>query len=266
MLNETAKRVADLLAISLRLRNEWFPSEKTWRPWFRGHINAEWPLCPKIFRLQSAARPIRVIEDEIRQEFTMRAPGLSGTRIADPWESYFTMQHYGAPTRLLDWTEGALIGLYFATRDHVPPADAAVWILDPFWLNQQVVGEREVIAPAARPGILESDIKRYEPWLPPRYSETGLNQLPVAVYPTYTARRISTQRSCFTIHGADPEGLDNLFSRRDAHVARVAVPARAVTQIKAELSMAGIDETAIFPDLDGLGRFLNSLFDAEREE
>lgn len=266
MRKEVAKSIADLLAISLRLRNGWFPEEKTWRPWFRGHINGRWPLCPKIFRLQSSARPIRVIEDEIRQEFTMRAPGFSGGRIADPWESYFTMQHYGAPTRLLDWTEGALIGLYFATRDHVPPDDAAVWILDPYWLNQQVVGEREVVAPAATPGMLKSEVDRYQPWLPPRNSGTELKPLPVAVYPTYTARRISTQRSCFTIHGADPEGLHKVFDRRDAHVACVVVPSRSVAKIKAELSIAGIDETAIFPDLDGLGRFLNNLFDEEREQ
>jgi hypothetical protein len=51
------------------------------------------------------------IEHEIREEFATRAPALSDyVKLSDDsvlynWESYFVMQHYGAPTRLLDWTE-----------------------------------------------------------------------------------------------------------------------------------------------------------------
>ena len=81
-----------------------------------------------------------IVEDELRQEFIIRAPSLSAERPQNSWEWYFLMQHSGAPTRLLDWTEGALIALYFAVRNKLDETDAAVWVLNPWSLNEHVLG------------------------------------------------------------------------------------------------------------------------------
>ncbi len=175
------------------------------------------------------------------------------------------MQHFGAPTRLLDWTEGALIALYFAVRDSKGDDDAAIWILDPWWLNKRVVNEREVIPPGAEIGISTPDSDRYKPWLPDRYSTDKLPTLPVAVYPTHSARRISTQRSCFTIHGSDQDTLETLAGERDAHIAKVTVPHTEIPTIKEQLAVAGVDEVTIFPDLDGLGRYLSAVLQSEAD-
>src|SRR6516164_9147939 len=76
----------------------------------------------------------------LRTEFKRRGGQLTAEKPADRWEWYFLMQHYGAPTRLLDWTDGALIALYFAVRPHVESDEfegknAVVWALDPGCLN-----------------------------------------------------------------------------------------------------------------------------------
>jgi hypothetical protein len=50
------------------------------------------------------------------------------------------MQHHGVPTRLLDWSDGALIALHFALRDKaVPPTSGSViYVLDPYSLLKEL--------------------------------------------------------------------------------------------------------------------------------
>src|SRR5271166_2022212 len=144
----------------------------------------------------------RKSEDEIREEFATRAPALSRFEAipAGDWDFYLLMQHYGAPTRLLDWTESPTIALYFALRDNRGYYDSAVWMLDPYKLNERVVKNEEVVSPGAI-GVSRADLKRVLPWLPGRWTRKAIPDYPLAIFPTHIARRISSQKSCFTIHG-----------------------------------------------------------------
>jgi FRG domain len=256
----TVTNVPDFLALAMKFTKQWFSDEKNWGPWFRGHADSTWELTPKLYRDKPPTRGLRAVEDELRQEFVVRAPSLSQERPQNSWEAYFLMQHSGAPTRLLDWTEAALIALYFAIRDKQNKNDAAVWVLDPWWLNKEVLHVPEVIPPGAEAGLFKVDSERYKPWLPDRYEvETELKEnLPVAVYPTHFAKRISSQRSCFTIHGSDPRGFDKLPGGQSMRLAKITIPGSAIHNIEESLSIAGIDEVTVFPDLDGLGRYLAS--------
>jgi GNAT superfamily N-acetyltransferase len=262
---EIARDVTEYVLLSTQIKKDWFAKEPTWIPWFRGHKRASWKLTPSLYRFPTPHRGLRIIEDEIRQEFIMRAPGLTNLHPQNSWEWYFLMQHSAAPTRLLDWTESALIGLYFAVRDNRGDEDAAVWALDPWWLNKRVVGKSEVVPPGSTIGLSKKDGQRYDPWLPDRYaSEKKLSKaLPVAIYPNHTAPRISTQRSCFTIHGSQWDGLDAISEEKNARLIKIVVPGPSVRVVKEQLMVSGIDEVTIFPDTDGLGRSLMTMLKTE---
>lgn len=246
---KTARSVEDFVSIVSQLRTKW--KMNSVMPWFRGQANADWPLIPKFYRY---AATDRVDEDNVREEFIVRAPTLSDITPATPWDWYFLMQHYGAPTRLLDWTEGALIGLYFAVRERTGIQDAAVWVLDPWVLNMRVVGKDEVVPPGDA-GTTAQDKGRYTKWLPERYEpKKRWPNRPVAIYPGHIIRRIGAQRSCFTIHGSDRRGLEDISKDIKCTLLKIIIPSWKAKAIRRSLDTCGVDETTVFPDLTGLSK------------
>ena len=144
------KRVGSLRAFvdyALSLRAEWAHEDREapeyCELWFRGEPDADTksPLRPGRYRFASMDEDEQ--EDELRYSFSQRGIQFSGSyRPSTDWEWYFLMQHYGAPTRLLDWTKGAFLGLYFALRSNDGSTDAAVWVLDAWWLNRKAIRSR----------------------------------------------------------------------------------------------------------------------------
>jgi hypothetical protein len=175
----------------------------------------------------------------------------------DDREWYFLMQHHRAPTRLLDWTDGALIALYFAVGSQKHYKNAAVWMLDPSWLNQEVlskIDENNHIE-----GVLLPYWKEAEPWFPEPFEQVLHVTYPVAIDPPHLAHRISVQRSRFTVHGKSKRGLEPFVAGvPKPRLVKFVVPNRVGRQIFTNLSTCGIMETSVFPDLEGLSKELET--------
>lgn len=93
---------------------------------FRGEENLyKTALTPKLFRKNFSSNHQEI---EIIDEFKRQHPEYSQTcqNIFD-WLS--VMQHYGIPTRLLDWTTNLLVGLYFATEPSRTKKDGALYFM-----------------------------------------------------------------------------------------------------------------------------------------
>ncbi len=254
----TAETLRQFMKCVEEIRRAW-DTKKDGEPslWYRGVQKSNWALVPKVYRHDGPAKDLLEIEDEVREEFVRRAPSLTPYKPENAWEWYFLMQHYGAPTRLLDWTEDPQVGLYFALKDSEGLHDAAVWVLDAWRLNKQkeVVGQYEVL-PTGSPGLSKADALRYKPWLPDRFDAKQRleEEFPVAVYPNQFDRRIAAQRSCFTVHGRRKQGLDKLFPASRRVLSKITIPGYAVEDLRSELENYGMDEATIYPDLVGLGR------------
>lgn len=233
----TASNIPDYLRTIEELLKRWSDRKRgTVRPWYRGQASAKWGLQPGEYRPGVVLNP-----DQIRSEFRLRALPLLRHLPNSDWEWYFLMQHYGLPTRLLDWTTGSLLGLYFAVRSQVGVDDAAVWVLDPWQLNKHTIGKAEL--------LFASDPLTSK-YLPKAYANRPqLLRLPVAIVPPHSSDRITVQRGAFTVHGNSHDGIEQLFTSR---LVKVVVPKLDAVAIKRSLRMAGIGEFTVFPELDGL--------------
>jgi len=217
--------------------------------WFRGHKESTWKLIPKLYRKEYLGSD----ENEIRQEFQSRALQLIQGRVpADKWEWYFLMQHYGAPTRLLDWTDNPLVAIYFAVVDHPGNCDAAVWALNPWWLNRKL---RRGIQGPMLPDW--SDADSYLKDLEDAFSGVGITAaLPAAIDPPHVDRRLAAQGSRFVIFGKDHDLMRTkparMVPKNKRHVGMITIPQKIIPGLQADLAFCGITSALLFPDLAGL--------------
>jgi len=97
---------------------------------FRGHEDANYALETSLDR--KGGRYKRRAENFLIQEFRRRMHLYFSSESITNSDLVILalMQHYGIPTRLLDVTRSPYVALYFAVRDALKDADAAVWVFD----------------------------------------------------------------------------------------------------------------------------------------
>ena len=67
---------------------------------------------------------------------------------------------------------------------------------------------------------------------------------------------MSAQRAHCTIFGKHPDGLVSCSKREPSRLVRFRIAYSAIPKIQKQLSLVGVSEFALFPDLEGLGREL----------
>ncbi len=85
---------------------------------------------------------------------------------------------------------------------------------------------------------------------------------PISIRPVQLATRVAAQSGVFTLFGTSREPLDWLPAAAE-HLTKIEIEPAAVVSLRDELRRAGVTAVTLFPDLDGLSRYLKSVY-AER--
>ena len=181
-------------------------------------------------------------------------------------------QHYGIPTRLLDWTENPLVALYFACREN-KECDAQIWLLHRMnyyeeWKEQEKnMKIKEIVN-----NLLNGS------WLDVKY--------PIIYTPYYFDSRMSAQSSCFMLWGTDYRPFDKIVNSdcyldyttvdcdlnvagttdRNKFLFRIFVKSISKQKIIRQLDVLGINEKTLFPGLDGIGKYIEGKYRFDYQE
>jgi hypothetical protein len=218
---------------------------------FRGQADANWMLQPSVHRGYSAQQ-----ERYLTNEFRVRA---RSRYIACPLSTDYPgwlalMQHYGLPTRLLDWTYSPLIAAFFSVHpdyapwDDVADRDACIWALDGSKLNESQEFE---------PLIFPLDASSYEPLIVPAFkNRKELLTVGVAMAIEHDPR-IQLQQGAFTIHSIRKP--INQLDGADNWLRKFVITKDDIPNFFDELTLLGIRKYSLFPDLSALTSELKAI-------
>lgn len=242
-MEEEIKSISNLITILKKQRKK-FDEDI----WFRGQSDISWTLSPGILRLVKTTS-----ESSLLTRFKQSAAMLINKSTKDDFDWLFLMQHYGVPTRLLDWSESPLAALYFAVHDRInDDKDGALWLLKPTELNKIAN-----ISTAEKNFIPSFDDEELGNYSVKTLSSNPRNKLaPIATIATRNSTRIQAQLGVFTIHHLDTKPIEEFCVNNE--VIKLNIPSSSKAKLREELSLLEVNKFTLFPELSSIGEILKN--------
>ena len=226
---------------------------------FRGHADANWKLVPTFLRCFKSSEIIEEIalklEEKAINEFKSQAhlylkPNeFSITKDTISWLT--VMQHYGAPTRLLDWTKSIYTAAYFASSSHLD-MDGAIWLVHAHALHLKM---KDLYNDNTFPKT-QNEIKS-------KYLLSGAPHELLFTERLSKSDRMITQQGffsiCRNILGDHGQILQEVFQHDSSKeiFRKLIIPSSQKRTFLKKLRSMNVTAISLFPGLDGLGKSIS---------
>jgi FRG domain len=198
---------------------------------YRGVSNKEYDLIPSVGRYAGYNFDD---EEEMFKKFRRRSFSSLPVVPTSDWDWLAIAQHYGLPTRLLDWKSSALVAAFFATQPKINN-------------NQLAECSSKSVAIYILHFCRYIDVKDVHE--PLKYDRVGV------LYPPHISPRIYGQQGLFTIQPNPNKPLTYVKDERFPNdIDKLVLDKECAAETQKQLFRLGVKEDMLFPDLDGFSR------------
>jgi hypothetical protein len=215
------------------------------RGWlFRGHRCPEWKLETSLERasrrcgFNESEYEKRVVREFMRHAHTYldRTPDKN-----DTVEWLALMQHYGAPTRLLDFTGSFWIALFFAFEEADKECAVVALNLSSLAKNKPGTDYNVVLRENIQEGLHTDD-----------FLYTNV--------PFFTNARLAIQKGTFVFSLNLSRSFHDLLIENQKLFEPLIVPARLFPEIRMRLNDFNCNSRVLFPGIDGYARYFKESY------
>ncbi len=236
---------------------------------YRGEsMNYEVPLEPSLFRLYRAGEfgitiPLFALEESMIEEFKRQSFSSFKTQHLtpnNPLEWFTLAQHYGLPTRLIDWTTNPMVALYFAIEKN-DNEDGYIY----FNNNIEIFEYESADSIVFEKGEMLINGRSYNPHQYTILSNRSFDVGDDSIYdekiifhrPKYIDERYSNQSTVL----ACPCSKDVAFSKFGRE--KIEIPRIIKPTLRRYLNKIGINSAFIYPGLSGIAANIAKNFSDE---
>lgn len=200
------------------------------------------------------------LEPAILENFAKYAVIGDPTIEESVWKQMILGQHYGLPTRLLDWTHSALVGLHFAVTEenmeNMSSHDCMVWRIDINEMYSLLPARYQEIVNRKQSTIYSVDMLGEAASSLSQYDADMSNRAMIIIEPPSINQRIVNQYSFFSLVPIEMTDIEAFLDEYTSNTVKYIIKSDLRWRVRDMLDQLNMSERIVYPGLDGLSKWI----------